>query len=229
MGASFRRVEQIIDLAGCDLLTISPDLLDALQKAPGEITPKLTLEGAQRVGGREDHARREDLSLDAQPGCDGRREAVRRHPPLLRRRPQARAVGGHRSRHGVTDRRSTCRPIRRCAAWPTGRRSSSCCDRSAAPSAARRWPMSPPPSDAIDDAGANVAFVHGAIADRSRAVVREVRSRRRADGQRSGAARTTARSVWAAPALQRAGRSRRSGRAARCARCRTASAPRRRR
>jgi transaldolase len=47
MGASFRRVEQIVDLAGCDLLTISPDLLEALQKAPGEITPKLTLENAR--------------------------------------------------------------------------------------------------------------------------------------------------------------------------------------
>ena len=47
MGASFRKVEQIIDLAGCDLLTISPDLLEALQKAPGEITPKLTVEHAK--------------------------------------------------------------------------------------------------------------------------------------------------------------------------------------
>jgi transaldolase len=47
MGASFRKVEQIIDLAGCDLLTISPDLLDALQKTPGEITPKLTPELAR--------------------------------------------------------------------------------------------------------------------------------------------------------------------------------------
>ncbi|HUQ88265.1 MAG TPA: transaldolase [Vicinamibacterales bacterium] len=47
MGASFRRVEQIIDLAGCDLLTISPDLLEALDKAPGEITPKLTMENAK--------------------------------------------------------------------------------------------------------------------------------------------------------------------------------------
>jgi transaldolase len=47
MGASFRRVEQIVDLAGCDLLTISPDLLDALQKAPGEISPKLTPEHAR--------------------------------------------------------------------------------------------------------------------------------------------------------------------------------------
>ena len=47
MGASFRRVEQIIDLAGCDLLTISPDLLEALQKMDGEITPRLTLELAR--------------------------------------------------------------------------------------------------------------------------------------------------------------------------------------
>jgi transaldolase len=47
MGASFRKVEQIIELAGCDLLTISPDLLEALQKAPGEITPKLTVESAK--------------------------------------------------------------------------------------------------------------------------------------------------------------------------------------
>ena len=30
MGASFRSVEQILALAGCDLLTISPDLLDEL-------------------------------------------------------------------------------------------------------------------------------------------------------------------------------------------------------
>jgi transaldolase len=48
MGASFRRVEQIVDLAGCDLLTISPDLLDALQKTPGAITPRLTVEGARQ-------------------------------------------------------------------------------------------------------------------------------------------------------------------------------------
>jgi transaldolase len=47
MGASFRRVEQIVDLAGCDLLTISPDLLDALQKTAGEITPRLTLDAAR--------------------------------------------------------------------------------------------------------------------------------------------------------------------------------------
>ena len=47
MGASFRKVEQIIDLAGCDLLTISPDLLDALHKMDGELTPRLTAEAAR--------------------------------------------------------------------------------------------------------------------------------------------------------------------------------------
>jgi transaldolase len=50
MGASFRKVDQIVDLAGCDLLTISPDLLDALQKTDGEITPKLTPEAARASG-----------------------------------------------------------------------------------------------------------------------------------------------------------------------------------
>jgi transaldolase len=47
MGASFRKVEQIIDLAGCDLLTISPDLLETLQAREGEITPRLTPELAR--------------------------------------------------------------------------------------------------------------------------------------------------------------------------------------
>ncbi len=47
MGASFRKIEQITGLAGCDLLTISPDLLDSLQKAEGEITPRLTVDAAR--------------------------------------------------------------------------------------------------------------------------------------------------------------------------------------
>jgi transaldolase len=46
MGASFRRVEQIIDLAGCDLLTISPDLLAKLG-AEGEVTRVLSPEAAK--------------------------------------------------------------------------------------------------------------------------------------------------------------------------------------
>jgi transaldolase len=44
MGASFRKVEQVIELAGSDLLTISPDLLEKLQNADGEVTRKLDVE-----------------------------------------------------------------------------------------------------------------------------------------------------------------------------------------
>lgn len=41
MGASFRKVEQILDLAGSDLLTISPDLLQKLQESTGSLERKL--------------------------------------------------------------------------------------------------------------------------------------------------------------------------------------------
>lgn len=47
MGASFRKVEQVKELAGCDLLTISPDLLEKLQSAEGEVPPRLTVEKAK--------------------------------------------------------------------------------------------------------------------------------------------------------------------------------------
>ena len=41
MGASFRNMNQIVRLAGCDLLTISPELLDQLEKAEGALDRKL--------------------------------------------------------------------------------------------------------------------------------------------------------------------------------------------
>lgn len=44
MGASFRKVEQITRLAGCDLLTISPELMEEMQKTQGEIEAALTPE-----------------------------------------------------------------------------------------------------------------------------------------------------------------------------------------
>jgi len=44
MGASFRKTEQILALAGCDLLTIAPDLLEKLAKAPGPLERKLSTE-----------------------------------------------------------------------------------------------------------------------------------------------------------------------------------------
>jgi transaldolase len=41
MGASFRNTEEIIELAGCDLLTISPALLAELEAKEGQLTRKL--------------------------------------------------------------------------------------------------------------------------------------------------------------------------------------------
>ncbi|WWO97492.1 MAG: transaldolase [Candidatus Dasytiphilus stammeri] len=41
MGASFRRIEQIIALAGCDSLTISPELLETIKNTTFPITRKL--------------------------------------------------------------------------------------------------------------------------------------------------------------------------------------------
>src|SRR3990172_1543102 len=44
MGASFRKTGQILALAGCDLLTIAPDLLEKLSSSSGEIERKLSPE-----------------------------------------------------------------------------------------------------------------------------------------------------------------------------------------
>jgi len=41
MGASFRNIDEIIELAGCDLLTISPALLDELRSSDGDLERKL--------------------------------------------------------------------------------------------------------------------------------------------------------------------------------------------
>ena len=47
MGASFRNTTQITELAGCDLLTISPELLQKLAESDAPITRKLSADEAQ--------------------------------------------------------------------------------------------------------------------------------------------------------------------------------------
>ncbi len=47
MGASFRNVGQILELAGCDLLTISPELMKELSESHGTVDRKLAPEKAQ--------------------------------------------------------------------------------------------------------------------------------------------------------------------------------------
>ena len=47
MGASFRNTSQILELAGCDLLTISPELLAELQASHEPVSPKLRVADAK--------------------------------------------------------------------------------------------------------------------------------------------------------------------------------------
>jgi transaldolase len=47
MGASFRNIGEITELAGCDLLTISPQLLAELEKTEAELPRKLDAEAAK--------------------------------------------------------------------------------------------------------------------------------------------------------------------------------------
>ncbi|MEH6627407.1 MAG: transaldolase [Motiliproteus sp.] len=47
MGASFRNMEEILELAGCDRLTISPQLLDQLSNTEGDLVRKLNPDSAE--------------------------------------------------------------------------------------------------------------------------------------------------------------------------------------
>jgi transaldolase len=47
MGASFRNIGQILELAGCDCLTISPELMEELSKSTNPVERKLTPEKAK--------------------------------------------------------------------------------------------------------------------------------------------------------------------------------------
>jgi len=49
MGASFRNKEQILELAGIDLLTISPQLMEELENATGDVPRKLDPETARKA------------------------------------------------------------------------------------------------------------------------------------------------------------------------------------
>jgi transaldolase len=55
MGASFRKVEQIVRLAGCDLLTISPDLLAQMERTAGEATRRLSAASAESADATKVH------------------------------------------------------------------------------------------------------------------------------------------------------------------------------
>jgi transaldolase len=55
MGASFRKADQIVELAGCDLLTISPELLAELKGRAGDLPRKLSPDIAKSTPGERIH------------------------------------------------------------------------------------------------------------------------------------------------------------------------------
>src|SRR5208283_3654456 len=61
MGASFRNVNQIVRLAGCDLLTISPELLNQLENTEG--TVKRELDQANARDSKEQRLRLEEKTF----------------------------------------------------------------------------------------------------------------------------------------------------------------------
>jgi transaldolase len=65
MGASFRNVGEILELAGCDRLTIAPALLKELAESEGAIERKLSYTGEVKASGTY---YRSAILLAAQPG-----------------------------------------------------------------------------------------------------------------------------------------------------------------
>jgi transaldolase len=55
MGASFRKVDQIVGLAGCDLLTISPDLLEQMENTDGSVPRRLSVPAAKASDAEKIH------------------------------------------------------------------------------------------------------------------------------------------------------------------------------
>jgi hypothetical protein len=92
MGASFRNTGQILALAGCDLLTISPELLAQLAASDAPLARALDAAARRRRSTCPRQLRRGRVPLRVERGRDGDREAGRGHPRLRRRRDQARTA-----------------------------------------------------------------------------------------------------------------------------------------
>ena len=79
MGASFRNLDEIVELAGCDLLTISPKLLDQLRETNQPLVRKL--DASNPVGGEQkvelDHERFDALMADDRMATDKLGEGIK--------------------------------------------------------------------------------------------------------------------------------------------------------
>ena len=93
MGASFRSKGEITELAGCDLLTISPSLLAELQASTEPLTAKLSAEAAKAESierlTMDEKTFRWMMNDDAMATEENRR----RHPQVRRGHRQAREAG----------------------------------------------------------------------------------------------------------------------------------------
>ena len=79
MGASFRNLDEIVELAGCDLLTISPKLLDQLRETNQPLIRKL--DASNPVGGAQkvelDHERFDALMAEDRMATDKLGEGIK--------------------------------------------------------------------------------------------------------------------------------------------------------
>ena len=79
MGASFRNLDEIVELAGCDLLTISPKLLDQLRETNQPLVRKL--DASNPVGGAQkvelDHERFDALMAEDRMATDKLGEGIK--------------------------------------------------------------------------------------------------------------------------------------------------------
>ena len=104
MGARFRNKGEITELAGCDLLTISPALLGELAASTEPLATQARPGSREGPGPQAGAPRREDLPLPAQRRRHGHRENRPRHSRLLRGHREVRAV--HRRQAVSADRSS---------------------------------------------------------------------------------------------------------------------------
>ena len=89
MGASFRNTGEIEALAGCDRLTIAPDLLDKLVEGRRRADAQALARQSQAPRPARIAMDEKTLPLDDERGPDGDREARRRHPHLRPRPGEA--------------------------------------------------------------------------------------------------------------------------------------------
>ncbi len=80
MGASFRNTGEITELAGCDLLTIAPKLLEELRTSDAKLVRKLDAAAAKNSDVKKISPRRKDFPLDDERRCHGHGKIGRRHP-----------------------------------------------------------------------------------------------------------------------------------------------------